>query len=219
MDDYSQINFYLYLILLLSGLVLIIITFLLKNPWIQNRAEIKINRLGIDLSIDNRTLCVILGVILLLSTAYFLFQYDQDKLNDAELAQQKSESAKETFELAADHLKSLEETYDLEILFHFDGATDNLSQSEIQSFYKKLKLSVTYDEQKIELKQKDLDYAVGRFRLESTLLNLVLKVKGIKKDDKFTITAVHGDDKWEEDIIFPRLHYKILKDPKNDNHE
>jgi len=202
-----QITLYLYILLILSGLLLIIVTFFIKNSWVQRRAEIKVDRFGLDLCVENRALFILLGFLLLVFAGYFLYKYDQGVYN-------KAVEAEKRFNFTADRLRSLiEKTYDMQINLDFDKVNAEFLAST-PNFFNNVDLNVTYcphDDKSIVLTQDMLRNGTGRFRLDWHTYGILLNIKGIRKDDKLIITAKNGADEWRGEIVFPKVHFKLIK--------
>lgn len=228
MDDYSQINFYLYLVLLVTGLVLIFISLLKKNPWILKRAEIRINRLGIDLHVENRTLFIFLGVILLLSTGYFIFQNDQEILDNAEEAKKEKMIAIKNLNLAEDNLKRAtddlikslnEETFAMSIVLLLDKADEEVNLSE-STLYSNINFNVSLyrsNGDSVHFTHEMLRKGIAGFRLDELVdvKSRLLTVNDVKRDDKLEIVATYENLLWRREIVIPNLHCLLMKMPIN----
>ena len=92
----------LYVILLSMGFSIILLACLIKESWRIKPAEVKIQKLGIDLKVQNNILMVILGCVILGGSGYFLHRSDQEAIAQAEAnikhAEEKVKLAQETSE-------------------------------------------------------------------------------------------------------------------------
>lgn len=207
MNAPNQISFYVYLALVLASLLLIFISLLKKNPWILKRAEIKINRIGVDLTVENRSLFVILGIVALLFASFFLYQTDKNIYENAKVEEDR-------FKFTADKLQELmDETLKMEINIDFDDTDHDFIKSN-PNFFKIVALTATYFPnigEKTIITNDMLQDGTEDFRLHRSEYGISLNVKGIRKDDRLFLKAEYNNTIWSGDIIFPKLQFRLTK--------
>jgi predicted nucleic acid-binding Zn-ribbon protein len=95
----------IYLILLAMGFLIVILAFLIRESWRIKQAEVKVQKLGLDLKVQNNILIAILGFVLLCGSGYFFFKSDQEAI----------EKAKERTEQAEREVKAAQDSYEREM--------------------------------------------------------------------------------------------------------
>jgi len=200
-----------------AGLLLILIPFFHKADWILRRSEIKINRIGIDLRMDNRTLVILMGFLLLLSSGYVLFQRDQaayqNALREAKEAEGIAKEAEKRFNSISDKLMDLtEKISDLAVNLDFQGIDDLLREKS--DFFFKVKLTATYypkDRPEIKLTDEDLRAGKEGFRLSTEERGMFLTARSVRRNDRLAVDGSYDGRKWRGELTFPKSTIRLTK--------
>ncbi len=223
-----------YLILLAMGFVIVLLAFLMKESWRIKPAEVKIQKLGVDLKVQNNTLIVILGFVLLAGSGYFLYRSDQEAIEKARQAKTAAEegvkAAQKEYEnkisTARDHydeaIREVREImlkeYQLEVNLLFDGI-DKGSPLDTSDFYRNvhIKSCIKSSSGKEECAEGE-DLASGQKGmrvLRQLPFGVKVIVEKIKMQDQVEIDAQYkrGEEthSWHGGMMLPTVDMKLYQ--------
>jgi hypothetical protein len=197
------------------------IPFVLRNAWLSLRSEINLSRFGIQLSVDNRTLTLLMGFLLLLSSIYLLYQHVQaDFQNERKTLEEKThvaEMTKDDFVRAAQDLRDIWESFGLEMNIRFPDEIDRafLSNNNNKGFLNDVSVTLTVrhagEGSPRTFDSKELTQGKGGFRVIRNRNGILLTGSKLRKDDHLTIVAKHGGRSWTGELLFPRADIQLTE--------
>jgi hypothetical protein len=108
-----------YGVVFLIGGFLVVAPFVIRTNWLSKRATVRLEKLGIDIGAEGRTLLVLSGGMMAIAAAYFNYTSDQQDLNQK---MKEAEEAKGHFTQATLELRDLiVERYTLDVHLDLDG--------------------------------------------------------------------------------------------------
>ena len=224
-----------YLILLAMGFVIVLLAFLMKESWRTKQAEVKIQKLGVDLKVQNNTLIVILGFVLLAASGFFLYRSDQEAIEKAKQAKTAAEegikAAQKEYEIkistAKDHYDdSIREVRDImlkeyhyEVNLLFDGV-DAGSSLDNSAFYQKVSIKScikSYSGKEEKCAEGD-ELAIGKNGMRMIRLppyGVKVIIEKIRMQDQVAIDARYTKGEqtycWHGGMILPLVDMKLFQ--------